>query len=41
MNGKTARQLRKTAQINTVGLSEFKTGRFYKYLKNLYKSMKR
>lgn len=41
MNGKTARGLRKTAVINTVGMSAYKTRRFYTYLKNVYNSMKR
>lgn len=41
MNGKTARQLRKTAQMNTVGESARKTRILYLYLKSFYKSMKR
>ena len=41
MNGKTARGLRKTAVINTVGMSKAKTRRFYQYLKRIYKNMKR
>lgn len=41
MNGKLSRELRKVANMNTVGRPKKETRKFYQGLKKFYKGMRR